>query len=62
MGTNALGHARSKDLVHWETLPIALSPGDVEDEGGCFSGSAVVYNNKMYLNVHFMVIYNSKQK
>lgn len=43
------GHARSKDLVHWETLPIALSPGDVEDEGGCFSGSAVVYNNKMYL-------------
>lgn len=43
------GHARSKDLVHWETLPIALTPGDKEDEDGCFSGSAVVYNNKMYL-------------
>lgn len=43
------GHARSKDLVHWETLPIALTPGDPEDEGGCFSGSAVVYNDKMYL-------------
>ncbi|WP_334352618.1 glycoside hydrolase family 32 protein [Companilactobacillus sp. HBUAS56257] len=43
------GHARSKDLVHWETLPIALTPGDKEDEDGCFSGSAVVYNDKMYL-------------
>lgn len=43
------GHARSKDLVHWETLPIALTPGDKEDEDGCFSGSAVVHDNKMYL-------------
>ncbi|AQU50428.1 hypothetical protein ARA01_10285 (plasmid) [Leuconostoc mesenteroides subsp. mesenteroides] len=43
------GHARSKDLVHWESLPIALTPGDKEDEDGCFSGSAVVYNGKMYL-------------
>ncbi|MGC9615134.1 hypothetical protein ACO2FM_03995 [Staphylococcus pasteuri] len=30
------GHARSKDLVHWETLPIALEPGDTEDKNGCF--------------------------
>lgn len=43
------GHARSKDLVHWETLPIALTPGDKEDESGCFSGSAVVHDGKMYL-------------
>ncbi len=49
MGSMHWGHVRSKDLVHWETLPIALTPGDSEDEGGCFSGSAVVYNNKMYL-------------
>jgi len=43
------GHARSKDLVHWETLPIALTPGDVEDADGCFSGSAVVKDDKLYL-------------
>ncbi|WP_125761496.1 glycoside hydrolase family 32 protein [Companilactobacillus hulinensis] len=43
------GHSRSKDLVHWETLPIALTPGDKEDEDGCFSGSAVVHDGKMYL-------------
>lgn len=44
------GHARSKDLIHWETLPIALKP-DAKgvDEGGCFSGSAIVKNDKLYL-------------
>ena len=41
------GHARSKDLVHWETLPVALVPGDQED--GCFSGSAIVHDNKLWL-------------
>lgn len=43
------GHVRSKDLVHWEYLPIALTPGDQEDLNGCFSGSAIEYNNRLYL-------------
>src|SRR4051812_17599368 len=32
------GHARSKDMVHWEHLPIALYPDSL---GYIFSGSAV---------------------
>lgn len=41
------GHARSRDLIHWETLPVALAP-DTE-ENGCFSGSAIVYDDKLWL-------------
>ena len=29
------GHARSKDLVHWEHLPVALAPEGPEDKDGC---------------------------
>lgn len=43
------GHARSKDLVHWETLPIALTPGDTEDKDGCFSGTAIEKDGRLYL-------------
>lgn len=43
------GHARSKDLIHWETLPVALTPGDTEDMDGCFSGSAIVKDDTLYL-------------
>lgn len=43
------GHARSKDMLHWEQLPIALAPEGDEDKNGCFSGSAVIYKGKMAL-------------
>lgn len=43
------GHARSRDLVHWESLPIAIAPDTPEDEDGCFSGSAIVKDDVLYL-------------
>ncbi|MDF2964002.1 MAG: sucrose-6-phosphate hydrolase, partial [Paenibacillus sp.] len=43
------GHATSPDLVHWEHQPIALAPSETYDHGGCFSGSAVEHEDKMYL-------------
>ncbi|NCA67510.1 MAG: hypothetical protein EOM87_05545, partial [Clostridia bacterium] len=44
------GHAKSKDLIKWEHLPIALSPDSPTDSFlGCFSGSAVVRDNKLHL-------------
>lgn len=43
------GHVVSEDLTSWEYLPIALTPGDEFDSFGCFSGSAIEYNGKLYL-------------
>jgi beta-fructofuranosidase len=36
------GHVRSKDLAHWERLPIALWPARAKGEEHCFSGCAAV--------------------
>jgi fructan beta-fructosidase len=44
------GHATSKDLFHWTTLPIALYPNDHEY---IFSGSAIMdYNNVTGFQTH----------
>ena len=43
------GHVVSNDLLHWEHLPIALTPGDEFDKDGCFSGSSIVVGNRLYI-------------
>ena len=46
------GHAVSKDFVHWEYLPLALAPSEEYDDyqkGGCFSGSAIEHEGKLYV-------------
>ncbi len=51
------GHVVSDDLLHWEHLPIALTPGDEFDKDGCFSGSAIIKDEKLYL-IYTGFIYN----
>ncbi|RYY37880.1 MAG: 2,6-beta-D-fructofuranosidase [Sphingobacteriaceae bacterium] len=42
------GHAVSKDMLHWQELPVALSP---DSSGTMFSGSTVIdYNNTAGFN------------
>lgn len=55
-GTMRWGHAVSRDLVVWEHRGVALFPTICEDQNGCFSGSALEYDGKMYLfytGVHY---------
>lgn len=43
------GHARTKDFLEWEELPVALTPGAPYDGGGCWSGTAIAKDGKLYL-------------
>lgn len=46
------GHAVSEDMLHWEYLPLALAPSEEYDDypkGGCFSGSAIEHDGKLFL-------------
>ncbi|MHC2204388.1 beta-fructofuranosidase [Paenibacillus sp. PvR053] len=43
------GHAVSRDLIKWEYLPVALAPDTEFDKDGCFSGSAIEKDGKLYL-------------
>ena len=46
------GHAVSDDMLHWEYLPLALAPSEPYDNhqrGGCFSGSAIEHDGKLFL-------------
>ena len=50
------GHARSKDLAHWELLPICLFPDSESDgwgpgNGYMWSGSAMVYREGMSADI-----------
>ncbi len=42
------GHVSSDDLAVWKNQPIALAPTDTYDKDGCFSGSALEKDGKMY--------------
>lgn len=43
------GHAKTKDFIHWEDLPVALEPTEDYEKDGCFSGSAIEKDGKLYL-------------
>ncbi len=43
------GHARTKDFLVWEELPVALCPDEEYDKYGCWSGTAIVKDDVLYL-------------
>lgn len=43
------GHTRTKDFLNWEHLPLALCPDKPFDCDGCWSGTAIVKDDTLYL-------------
>lgn len=43
------GHARTNDFLNWEELPVALFPDKEYDKNGCYSGTAIVKDDVLYL-------------
>lgn len=43
------GHVISKDLLHWERMPVALYPKIDTNEDGCFSGTSIIANNMLFV-------------
>ncbi len=43
------GHAITKDFLHYEELPIALNSDKNYDNFGCWSGTAIVKDDTLYL-------------
>lgn len=43
------GHVTSADMIKWQYEPVALAPDREYDVCGCFSGSATVKDNMLYL-------------
>ncbi|SLM61540.1 MULTISPECIES: glycoside hydrolase family 32 protein [Dickeya] len=48
-GAKFWGHWSSADLVHWRHEPVALVPAESYESHGCYSGSAVVDNDRLAL-------------
>ena len=41
-------HVTSPDLLHWKNEGLGLKPSIMEDNSGCYSGSALVKGNDLY--------------
>ncbi len=45
-GMKHWGHVKSKDLVNWERLPVAITPTEKYESHGAYSGGAIVKEGK----------------
>ena len=43
------GHAVTRNCISWQYLPVALAPDQKYDEKGCFSGTAILNQEKLLL-------------
>ena len=54
------GHLISEDMVNWQFEGAAIAPDSPFDIGGCFSGSALFFENRLY--VMYTGIFEDRQE
>ncbi len=47
-GLKGWGHYATKDFIHYQDLKMPLLPDHPRDQGGAYSGSAIIKNNKIH--------------
>lgn len=48
-GMKHWAHVKSKDLVNWERMPVAIIPTEEYERHGAYSGNGIVKDDKVYL-------------
>lgn len=48
-GAKFWGHYSSENLVNWKSEPTALAPSEWFEKNGCYSGSAITHDKKLFL-------------
>lgn len=48
-GMKHWAYVKSKDLVHWKRMPVALIPTEDYEKHGCYSGGAIVKDGQLFL-------------
>ncbi|WP_316572111.1 sucrose-6-phosphate hydrolase [Neobacillus sp. YIM B06451] len=48
-GAKFWGHYSTRNMINWREEPIALAPSEWYERNGCYSGSAVEWEGKLYL-------------
>ncbi|MCT8137618.1 sucrose-6-phosphate hydrolase [Anaerobacillus sp. CMMVII] len=48
-GAKFWGHVSTEDFINWREEEIALTPSEWYEKNGCYSGSAIEHDGKMYI-------------
>ncbi|MGY3714733.1 glycoside hydrolase family 32 protein [Sutcliffiella cohnii] len=61
-GMKHWAHAKSKDLVNWERLPVAIVPVEDYESHGAYSGASLEIDGKLYLYYTGNIKYSAEER
>ncbi|PLS17441.1 glycosyl hydrolase family 32 [Bacillus sp. M6-12] len=61
-GMKHWAHVKSKDLINWERLPVALVPVEDYESHGAYSGASIEVNGKLYMYYTGNIKYGTEER